>query len=411
MGFWQNLFGGRGSGQPVGDEERHRLQHQLESQAHSVSLRRLRSYGLQSVRVIDATTIQGIVNSALNEALRLRGVPITPKEREEIESLARAQLESLMDENRRLTSAKDEVERRQVEAARKREEFELSIAVLRKELEDRQKELQAERARLGGAVGADGALIPPLPGARPSEGGSGMGFLEWGSGIRPGVGSGVGVVEPKDGEAAPPRPRFVHADGEGASGVGTAEGPPVKVVAEFGDDQFSKMESRLQLVFQRLVRDRELFQKNDGGEWIPHLESLEREVREVLTKLVAEAKAAAGAEGGGEKVEFLEKRIGKLNEALAVAEANLAKLARLKGIDPGIASLVDGIEGLNSDDPNFARKSELLTQVFNENLELQGKPVGGPSAPSAPVASAAPSIAAVPSSFEAPVDVSGEAAF
>lgn len=409
MGFWQNLFGGRsaGPGEAEGDD-RQRIQHQLESQAHSVSLRRLRSYGLQSVRVIDASTIQGIVNSALNEALRLRGVPITPKEREEIESLARAQLQGLMDENRRLTSAKDEVERREQEAARRREEFELSIAVLRKELEERQKELEAERQKLGRRSDSGRVAIPPLPGARTGQEAGGL--PEWGAGIPPRAGSGVGVVEPTEGEA-PPRPRFLPRDGDGEDeGAAVAEGPPVKVVAEFADDQFSRMESRLQLVFQRLVRDRELFQKNEAGEWIPHLESLEVEVREVLSKLVAEAKAAAGADGGGEKVEFLEKRIAKLNEALAAAEGNLAKLARMKGIDPGVASLFDGVQGLSDDDPNFARKSELLTQVFNENLELQGKPVDGSPA-AAPVVSAAPTIPVVPSSFDTPVDVSGEVAF
>lgn len=413
MGFWQSLFGGRATEGEGGDSAK-RIQRQLESQAHSVSLRRLRSYGLQSVRVIDASTIQGIVNGALDEALRLRGVGVTAREREEIESLARAQLETLMDENRRLSQAQDEVARRGEEAARQREELELSVAMMRRELEESQKQLELERDRLasGGTAtlpqARSGAGAPP-PGA--------AGLPEWGS-VKFSPTGGAAVAEPDGAVASPAKRRALRPPSdEGAVRGGPTmvpESAPVQrvvVQAEFSDAQFERLEARLRLIFERLLRDKDLFERNGEGDVVPRLAGLERELKEALHKLVDESRKSVGAEeGGGEKVEMLEKRIGKLNEALSQAESALSKMARMKNVEVGVASLWADV-GLAEDDPDFARKNELLGQVFRENLELQGKPLEDAPAELAPPpmmvsgAPAADDVPAIPSHFETPVEL------
>lgn len=414
MGFWQSLFGGRATEGEGGDSAK-RIQRQLESQAHSVSLRRLRSYGLQSVRVIDASTIQGIVNGALDEALRLRGVGVTGREREEIESLARAQLQTLMDENRRLSQAQDEVARRGEEAARQREELELSVAMMRRELEESQKQLELERDRLaaGGPSGATATLPQSRAGGAPA---GAEALPEWGS-VKFNPAGGAAVAEP-DGAVSPTQRRALRPPSdEGAARGGPTmvpESAPVQrvvVQAEFSDAQFERLEARLRLIFERLLRDKDLFERNGEGDVVPKLAGLERELKEALHKLVDESRKSVGAEeGGGEKVEMLEKRIGKLNEALAQAESALSKLARMKNVEVGVASLWGDV-GLAEDDPDYARKNELLGQVFRENLELQGKPLedAPPELAPPPVmaggAPAADDVPAIPSHFEAPVEL------
>ena len=401
MGFWQSLFGGR-SGEGEGGDSAKRIQRQLESQAHSVSLRRLRSYGLQSVRVIDATTIQGIVNGALDEALRLRGVGVTAREREEIESLARSQLQQLMDENRRLSQAKDEVQRRGEEAAKQREELELSVALLRRELEESTKQLELEQQRLGlgGSPQARTAGGPPAGAAALPEWGAG-GFLPR---------SGGALAEPEAPAVSPTQRRVLRPPSD--QGAVAPEAPPpqrVIVQAQFSEEQFQRLEQRLRLIFERLLRDKDLFERNGEGDVVPKLGALERELKDTLLKLCDESRAAVNAdEGGGEKVEMLEKRIGKLNEALAQAESALSKLARMKNVEVGVASLWGDV-GLDESDPDYARKTELLGQVFRENLELQGKPLEDAPAPleGPPVLASGPAadgLPAVPAHFETPVE-------
>lgn len=422
MGLWQTLFGRR-SGEGEGQDSTQRLQRQLESSAHSVSLRRLRSYGLQSVRVIDATTIQGIVGSALDEALRLRGVGVTAAEREEIQSLAKAQLQQLMDENKRLSEVKDEVQRRAEEQARNREDLELSVAVLRRELEEHQKQLELERERLAKRASDVGPI--PVPGVggvvaqakRPPSGR----LPEWGAGIP--LARGGATAEAPAGRAAservaPDRARALRPPPEeaGERAEGAPEPQRVVVVAEFAEEQFSRLGDRLRLIFERLLRDKELFERNGEGDVLPKLATLEAELRDTVQKLISEAKAKVGADDGGERVEMLEKRIGKLNDALSQAESALAKLARMKNVEVGVGSLWTEV-GLDESDPAFARKNELLGQVFRDNLELQGKPLEAAPAPLAePARVAGPSeMPSVPAHFEMPVelpaDMGGDAAY
>lgn len=122
-----------------------------------------------------------------------------------------------------------------------------------------------------------------------------------------------------------------------------------------------------------------------------------------LTSAIRSAQAASRSE----KEELLEKRLVKLNRALEESEQALRRLASMKSIDLGVASVYDSVQGLSLDDCDAERKKELLAEVFAENCELQlGESMDVEEA--AALAGALP----VPAGFEAPLELAcSEAAF
>lgn len=143
-----------------------------------------------------------------------------------------------------------------------------------------------------------------------------------------------------------------------------------RVVVTIDEASFDEMERRVLRVFERLARDGEL----TGPEGKILLAPVERELRELLSRVIADVKAKqTGADDA--KVEELELRIQKLNDALLAREEAIKKLAAMKGFDAGIASIFDSIQGLDPTLFDFNRKSELLKEVFLQNLELQGHEV------------------------------------
>ncbi|MEZ6183720.1 MAG: hypothetical protein R3F62_01775 [Planctomycetota bacterium] len=341
--FFDRLFGGSGKRRrssrhdraPL-DEEAQRLAQQLDRGAHSVSLRRLRAAGMQTVRVIDATQIQGIVDKTVDEALRLRKVDLSVDEREQVRDMATAQLRQLMEENQRLSHENEEARAKAMVAEAEADQLETSIASLRQELSRRQDELNSRHAEL-----------------------------------------------------ASERAR--------------------KIVVEVSEDSFEELERRLKLTFERLVRDHELV----GADGEVDLSALEKEIGQAIHRLVeGERQKQGAAPVEDEKVEFLEKRIGKLNKALEDAESALRKLALVKGIEPGVASIYAEIQGLNLEDPDFERKSELLAEVFKENLELQGALAESEAAAAPAAAPANDGPLPLPAGFEPPAETMiGETGF
>lgn len=141
----------------------------------------------------------------------------------------------------------------------------------------------------------------------------------------------------------------------------------IRQVVVIDDESFVQMERRIQALFERMARDGEL----EGPNGAIDLAAVQRELRELLGHVIADVKAKhAGADEA--RIEELELRIEKLNAALAHREEAIRKLAEAKGFDPGIASLYDDFQGLSLDDLEYKRKSELLREVFVQNMELQG---------------------------------------
>jgi hypothetical protein len=71
------------------------------------------------------------------------------------------------------------------------------------------------------------------------------------------------------------------------------------------------------------------------------------------------------------QIELLERRIEKLTEHLDKTEAELRRVAAMKAIDSGIASVYDTVQGLSSGDSEFERKNEMLKGIFEANFALQ----------------------------------------
>ena len=73
---------------------------------------------------------------------------------------------------------------------------------------------------------------------------------------------------------------------------------------------------------------------------------------------------------------MLERRVAKLVDHLETTEERLAVVARMKAVDPGIASVYRSVQGLDRSDPAFGLKAALMQSVFEANLELRRK-MGG----------------------------------
>lgn len=73
------------------------------------------------------------------------------------------------------------------------------------------------------------------------------------------------------------------------------------------------------------------------------------------------------------KIEILERRISKLTDQLGTTENQLKSVLRGKNIDPGIASIYDTVQGLEDDDAGVELKRELMSKIFEANMDLRRK--------------------------------------
>ena len=102
--------------------------------------------------------------------------------------------------------------------------------------------------------------------------------------------------------------------------------------------------------------------------------ALENEVVALTEAAVRNAHDRAVAEHveeHGRQVDVLERRVGKLKDLLDATEAELHRIAELKGVDSGIASIYRSVQGISEEDRDFERKKEVLTILFEANVELR----------------------------------------
>lgn len=70
-------------------------------------------------------------------------------------------------------------------------------------------------------------------------------------------------------------------------------------------------------------------------------------------------------------LDVLQRRVAKVEQALAEARAALAYVTGLEHVDPGLASIYRHVQGLPPDDPRRAQKGAALECIFRANLSLQ----------------------------------------
>jgi diguanylate cyclase (GGDEF)-like protein len=71
------------------------------------------------------------------------------------------------------------------------------------------------------------------------------------------------------------------------------------------------------------------------------------------------------------QVELLERRIAKLTDLLGITEEELKRVAAMKGIDLGMASIYRTVQGLSLDANQYERKREMMRTIFETNFHLR----------------------------------------
>ncbi len=144
---------------------------------------------------------------------------------------------------------------------------------------------------------------------------------------------------------------------------------------------FAQLEDKIRKLFAKLMDgERRLSLAEVGPKALQGLTEVEKELAVILDNLfIGERDRFLGkaSKEQQEKISLYERRIEKLNKTRAETEEALRYLANAKGFDPGLASIYKGIQGLDSHDPKYGRKKELLKVVFLENLALQKRATSG----------------------------------
>lgn len=72
-----------------------------------------------------------------------------------------------------------------------------------------------------------------------------------------------------------------------------------------------------------------------------------------------------------ERIDQLERRMGKLRAEVERMERQLGELAQRAQLDPGLPSIYDSVQGLSAEEADRAAKAQMLTVIFEQNLKLQ----------------------------------------
>ena len=99
--------------------------------------------------------------------------------------------------------------------------------------------------------------------------------------------------------------------------------------------------------------------------------ALEREVLAILERTVSEARPRRSSRAEVQaEIRELEARVAEQKRLLDASEEELARLIQEKSLDPGVASIYRGVQGLDPSERNFAKKKELLAVLYRANVEL-----------------------------------------
>ena len=146
-------------------------------------------------------------------------------------------------------------------------------------------------------------------------------------------------------------------------------------IQEFQAKLFGDVENREELWGQQLVsKVIDLFHREPEKS-----EGVLRVEKEVIALLKAELAAWRETSTAGrmiesqKQIEQLERRVAKLTESLGLTEAELKRVAAMKNIDLGMASIYHNVQGLSADEANAEQKREMLKNVFESNMALRAQ--------------------------------------
>jgi GGDEF domain-containing protein len=149
----------------------------------------------------------------------------------------------------------------------------------------------------------------------------------------------------------------------------------IQEIQQVQEKLFADVEDKEKLWGNQLVsRVIELFRREPE-----HSEGLLRVEKEVIALLQdelatwRESSTASRMIESQRQIDMLERRVAKLTESLGLTEAELKRLAKLKNIDLGIASIYRDVQGLRSDADNYEQKKEMLKNIFEANVALRAE--------------------------------------
>lgn len=149
----------------------------------------------------------------------------------------------------------------------------------------------------------------------------------------------------------------------------------IQEIQEFQSKLFADVEDKEELWGNQLIsKVIELFkrepEKSEG------LLRVEKEVIALLRSEVAawrETSTASRMIETQKTIDQLERRVVKLTESLGLTEAELKRVAQMKNIDLGVASIYRTVQGLSADDGGAEQKKEMLKNIFESNMALRAQ--------------------------------------
>ena len=110
-------------------------------------------------------------------------------------------------------------------------------------------------------------------------------------------------------------------------------------------------------------------------------ELMERALKEAKADLAVEQVAIPGSKNrSGEQeqayqreIELLRRRVNKLTESLGLTEQELLRLRSAGTVDDGVASIYREVQGLSMEDTRDELKQQLMSSIFEANLDLHRK--------------------------------------
>jgi GGDEF domain-containing protein len=138
----------------------------------------------------------------------------------------------------------------------------------------------------------------------------------------------------------------------------------------FAQEQDELAEKRSKEFVQRI---QEVFSREEKAESVMRLE---KEMIALALRQIEEWRDGTLARELTEsrrQVDNLERRVRKLSELLNVTEQELKRVAAMKNVDTGIASIYRTVQGIGGDDANAEAKREMMKSIFEANLALLGR--------------------------------------
>jgi hypothetical protein len=136
-----------------------------------------------------------------------------------------------------------------------------------------------------------------------------------------------------------------------------------------------ELQKKIKRIVSGVIDDeRRIRVAEEGPGCLPDLKKFEAALHDIVggvlereRTLAAEREKAASSEN----VQLLERRLAKLQQSLDKSEDALRKMAKMKNIDEGTASIYGDIQGLSLEEAQYERKKEMLKFIFEDNLKLQ----------------------------------------